>query len=108
MSDVAPRLLALVVRLCLGAPGLPGALPFLLSEPKPSPFPSLKTCTVSLAELIASNVAVALKAMLNILVGIDPRRNCANFLPSGTEKTRMIVPLSLAVANRVPEESKHK
>ena len=43
-----------------------------------------------------------LKAMLNILEGIEPLLNWYSLCASGTEKTRMIVPLSEAVASRVP------
>ena len=34
--------------------------------------------------------------------GIDPRRNWYSFLADGIEKTRIMVPLSEAVARRVP------
>ena len=34
--------------------------------------------------------------------GMEPRRNWYSFRASGTEKTRMMVPLSDAVARRVP------
>jgi hypothetical protein len=58
--------------------------------------------TVSVAEETQSKVEAVLKDMLNIRDGMDPLRNWYSFLPSGTEKTRMIVPLSEAVASRVP------
>ena len=63
---------------------------------------SLKMCMVSVAEDTQSNVDDALKDMLNMREGIVPRRNWNSFLPSGMENTRMIVPLSDAVASRVP------
>lgn len=63
---------------------------------------SLKICTVSVAEETHSSVDAILKAMLNILAGIEPRLNWYSLPASGTEKTRMIVPLSEAVASFVP------
>jgi hypothetical protein len=61
-----------------------------------------KTWTVSVAEDTHNNVEVELNDMQYILAGIDPRRNWYNFSPPGTEKTRMIVPFSDAVASNVP------
>lgn len=40
--------------------------------------------------------------MLHIRALLLPRRNCHNFLASGTLKTRTTVPLSEAVASMVP------
>ena len=57
---------------------------------------------VSVAEDTQSNVDVVLKDMLYILEGIDPLLNWYNFWAPGTEKTRMIVPFSEAVASSVP------
>jgi hypothetical protein len=57
---------------------------------------------VSVEEETQRRVDVVLKDMLKILDGIEPRRNWYSLRPSGTEKTRMIVPLSEAVAIRVP------
>lgn len=59
-------------------------------------------CTVSVSLLTASRLETGLKAMLNILAPYVPRRNCATLSPLGTEKTRITVPLSLAVASNVP------
>lgn len=59
-------------------------------------------CTVSVDDDTHSSVDVVLKDMLYILEGIDPRLNWKSLLPSGTENTRMIVPLSEAVARSVP------
>lgn len=58
--------------------------------------------TVSLALLTQRRVLVALKAMLQIRLGMLPRRNWYSFLALGMAKTRMMVPLSEAVARRVP------
>jgi hypothetical protein len=49
-----------------------------------------------------SKVEVELKDMLNILAGMEPLLNWYSFCASGIEKTRMMVPFSEAVANRVP------
>ena len=65
-------------------------------------WPSLNTWIVSVAEDTHSSVAVMLKDIEKIRDGIDPRRNWYNLCASGTEKTRMIVPLSEAVASTVP------
>lgn len=65
-------------------------------------WPSLKIWIVSVAEETQSSVDVILKDMLKIRDGIEPLRNWYSFWASGTENTRMIVPLSEAVANRVP------
>ena len=62
----------------------------------------MKICTVSVAEETHKSVDVMLKAILKILAGIEPLLNWYNLPASGTEKTRMIVPLSEAVANFVP------
>jgi hypothetical protein len=59
-------------------------------------------CTVSVADETQRSDEVVLKDMLNILEGMDPRRNWYSLSPVGTEKTRMMVPLSDAVARRVP------
>jgi hypothetical protein len=64
--------------------------------------PNRKICTVSVAEDTLRRVDVELKDMLNILAGIDPLLNWYSFCASGTEKTRMMVPFSEAVANSVP------
>jgi hypothetical protein len=64
--------------------------------------PSLKMWTVSVAEETLRSVEVELKDMLNILAGMDPLLNWYSFCASGIEKTRMMVPFSDAVANRVP------
>lgn len=61
-----------------------------------------KMWTVSVAEDTERSVDVELKDMLYILAWIEPRRNWYSFVPSGTEKTRMMVPFSDAVASRVP------
>ena len=50
----------------------------------------------------ANKVLMRLKLILHIRADELPRRNCHNFLASGTEKTRTTVPLSEAVANIVP------
>lgn len=63
---------------------------------------SLNTWTVSVDEETQRRVDVVLNDMLYILEGIEPRRNWYSLLPSGTEKTRIIVPLSDAVARSVP------
>lgn len=63
---------------------------------------NLKTWTVSVEEETQSSVEVVLNDMLYILEGIEPRRNWYSLCPSGTEKTRIIVPLSEAVARSVP------
>jgi hypothetical protein len=64
--------------------------------------PSRKMWTVSVAEDTLNKVDVELKDMLNIRAGMEPRRNWYSFCASGIEKTRMMVPFSDAVANRVP------
>ena len=63
---------------------------------------SLKMWTVSVADDTQSRVEVALNAMLKIRAGRVPLRNWASFCASGTEKTRMTVPLSDAVASFDP------
>lgn len=63
---------------------------------------NLKRCIVSVEEETQSRVDVVLNDMLKILDGIEPRLNWYNLWPSGTEKTRIMVPLSEAVASRVP------
>lgn len=63
---------------------------------------SLKTWIVSVAEETQRSVAVALNAMLKMRAGREPRRNWASLRASGMEKTRIMVPLSEAVANFVP------
>lgn len=63
---------------------------------------SLNMWTVSLALLTQRRVLVALNAMLYMREGMLPRRNWYSFFADGTEKTRMMVPLSEAVARRVP------
>lgn len=65
-------------------------------------FPSLKIWMVSEADETQSSVVVTLKAMLYIREGIEPLLNWYSLLPSGTEKTRIMVPLSDAVAIIVP------
>ena len=62
----------------------------------------MKTCTVSEAEETARRVEARLKAILNIREGYVPRLNWNSFDAEGMEKMRMIVPLSEAVAIRVP------
>ena len=64
--------------------------------------PSLKMCTVSEAEVTQRREEAVLKDMLKIRAGMEPRRNWYSLSAFGTEKTRMIVPLSEAVARRVP------
>jgi hypothetical protein len=62
----------------------------------------LNIWTVSVAELTQRSVDMTLKVIEYILEGYEPRRNWYNFAPPGTENTLTIVPLSDAVANRVP------
>jgi hypothetical protein len=64
--------------------------------------PRRKMWTVSVAEETLRRVDVELKDMLKILAGIDPLLNWYSFCASGIEKTRIMVPFSEAVANRVP------
>ena len=64
--------------------------------------PSLNMWIVSEAEETHSSVDVTLKAILEIRDGIVPRLNWYNLFPSGMEKTRIIVPLSDAVAMTLP------
>jgi hypothetical protein len=64
--------------------------------------PSRKMWTVSVADETLRSVEVELNDMLYILAGIDPRLNWYSFCASGMEKTRIMVPFSDAVANRVP------
>ena len=64
----------------------------------------LNTCTVSVALLTAKSVELLLKLSEKIRAGYVPRRNWYNFVVLGMEKTRTIVPLSLAVANSVPSK----
>ena len=63
---------------------------------------SLNMWMVSVPEETQSSVEVPLKAMLKMRAGMEPRRNWASLRPSGTEKTRIMVPLSDAVARCVP------
>ena len=63
---------------------------------------SLKMWIVSVAEETQRRLEVALKDMLKIRDGIEPRRNWYSFRAEGIAKTRMMVPLSEAVARRVP------
>jgi hypothetical protein len=58
--------------------------------------------TVSVAEETLRRVEVELNDMLKILAGMEPLLNWYSFCASGIEKTRMMVPFSEAVANRVP------
>ena len=57
---------------------------------------------VSVAEETQSMVDDWLNDMLKIRAGIDPLLNWKSLLPSGMAKTRMMVPLSEAVASLVP------
>jgi hypothetical protein len=57
---------------------------------------------VSVEDDTQSRVDVVLKDMLQMRDGMEPRRNWYSLWPSGTENTRIIVPLSEAVASRVP------
>jgi hypothetical protein len=66
------------------------------------PLPSLKICTVSCALLTASRVLTTLKLSEYIRASRVPRRNWYSFSALGTPHTRMTVPLSEAVARRVP------
>ena len=61
----------------------------------------MKTCTVSVAEETQRREEVALKDMLYMREGMEPRRNWYNLRAAGIENTRMMVPLSEAVARRV-------
>lgn len=63
---------------------------------------SLKICTVSVAEDTQSKVDVELNAILKIRLGIEPLLNWNSFRADGMAYTRMIVPLSEAVASIVP------
>ena len=56
----------------------------------------------------ASKVSARLKLILQILAFELPLLNCHNCLASGTEKTRMTVPLSEAVASIVPVELRER
>lgn len=59
-------------------------------------------CTVSVVEETQSRVELKLKDMLYIVEGYVPLRNWYNLVPFGSEKTLMIVPVSEAVASKVP------
>jgi hypothetical protein len=88
--------------------GLGGLCSFLFVEDdaEPADFwePSLKMCTVSWAELTANKVETTLKLMEYILASLVPRRNWYSFSAPGILQTRITVPLSEAVARRVPVE----
>jgi hypothetical protein len=64
--------------------------------------PRRKMWTVSVADETLRRVDVELKDMLYILAGMEPLLNWYSFCASGMEKTRIMVPFSDAVANRVP------
>ena len=66
--------------------------------------PSLKICTVSCAELTASNVDTRLKFMEYMRASLVPRRNWYSFSAPGMLHTRMTVPFSDEVARMVPVE----
>ena len=65
---------------------------------------SLKMCTVSWAELTAMRVDTTLRLIEYIRASRVPRRNWYSFSAPGILHTRMTVPLSDAVASRVPVE----
>lgn len=79
----------------LGETGDPG----LLVEAGP---PKRNMWTVSVVEDTHNNVELRLNDMLYIVDGYVPLRNWYNLSPRGTEKTRIIVPVSEAVASSVP------
>jgi hypothetical protein len=99
-SSGTSSLARLLLRPRIGGGG-PGSDDTLLFRPAFG-VPSLKTCIVMVADETASSDETELKDMLNILAGIEPRRNWYNFCPSGTVKTRMMVPFSEAVASKLP------
>jgi hypothetical protein len=59
-------------------------------------------CTVSVVEETQSRVELKLKDMLYIVEGYVPLRNWYSLVPFGREKTLIIVPVSEAVASKVP------
>jgi len=64
--------------------------------------PRRKICTVSVVEETQSRVELKLKDMLYIVDGYVPLRNWYSFVPFGRENTLIIVPVSEAVASKVP------
>lgn len=62
---------------------------------------------MSEAEETQRRVELRLKDMLYIVEGYVPRLNWYSFWPRGMENTRIIVPVSLAVASIVPSLLRH-
>ncbi len=58
--------------------------------------------TVSVVDETHSRVELKLKDMLYIVEGYVPLRNWYSLVPFGSEKTRIMVPVSDAVAKSVP------